>query len=135
METTKIHRLRVLVCGDREWKNYKLLKETILKVNKRNIFGPIECIIEGECRGADIMAREAAKELGIPFEPYPAEWNKYRRPKGKNPAGVIRNQQMLVEGKPNLVIGFHNNIENSRGTKDMLERAKKAGIETRLISE
>lgn len=127
------NRLRVLICGDREWTNYNLIKDVIVKVTKK--YGPIECIIEGECRGADIMAKEAAKELGIPFEPYPADWNKYRRKIGKNPAGMIRNAQMLKEGKPNLVIGFHNNIEKSRGTKNMLELAKKAEIKTILITE
>jgi len=32
---------------------------------------------------------------------------------------------MLDEGQPDLVVYFHDDIENSKGTKDMITRAKK----------
>ena len=35
---------------------------------------------------------------------------------------------MLDEGKPDTVVYFHDNIERSKGTKDMVSRAKKAGL-------
>jgi hypothetical protein len=50
-------------------------------------------------------------------------------------AGPIRNRQMLTEGKPDLVIAFHENIEKSKGTKNMLELAKQAGVATYLFKE
>ena len=56
---------------------------------------------------------------------FPADWNKY----GKA-AGVLRNQQMLDEGHPDLVVYFHKDIENSKGTKDMIIRAIDANIRT-----
>jgi len=40
-------------------------------------------------------------------------------------AGPIRNQQMLDEGKPNLVVAF----PGGRGTADIVRRARAAGIE------
>lgn len=89
----------------------------------------IEVIIEGECRGADIMAREIAEELSIPFEPYPAEWHLYG-----NAAGPYRNTTMLVKGKPDLVAAFHNRIMTSRGTKNMMKQAKEKGVEVRLFT-
>lgn len=46
-------------------------------------------------------------------------------------AGGIRNKQMLNEGKPDLVIAFP--TENSKGTWDMVRRAKRAGIETVVV--
>lgn len=128
--------MRVLICGDRNWTDYQFIKHSINIINqiwsqrwpsKEKEFS-IECIIEGECRGADKMAAFAAGELGIKIEPYPAEWNIH----GKA-AGPIRNQQMLDKGKPDLVIAFHNNIEQSVGTADMIKRAKKAGIETWIL--
>lgn len=58
---------------------------------------------------------------------FPAEWNKY----GKK-AGYIRNAQMLEIGKPDLVLAFWDGV--SRGTKMMIDLAKKAGVEVRIIS-
>jgi hypothetical protein len=40
-------------------------------------------------------------------------------------AGWLRNQQMLDEGKPDLVVAF----SGGRGTADMVRRTKKAGVE------
>ena len=56
---------------------------------------------------------------------FPAEWDKY----GKA-AGVLRNQQMLDEGYPDLVVYFHKDLENSKGTKDMVTRAVDNKIKT-----
>lgn len=114
--------MRILICGDRNWVD----QDTITKALK--LWNPT-VVIEGECRGADILGRESAKQLGIPFIPYPAYWKKIGRG-----AGPIRNQQMLDEGHPDLVLAFHNDIEHSKGTKDMMTRAKLAGIKTILYS-
>jgi len=115
--------MRVLICGDRHWTD----KDAI-----RNVLASLEGVthvIEGEARGADTLARVVAEELGITVLPFPANWTKYGRA-----AGPIRNRQMLDEGKPDLVIGFHNNLTESRGTKNMLEQARKARIQTRLCT-
>ena len=61
---------------------------------------------------------------------FPADWKKYGRA-----AGPIRNKQMLNEGKPDLVLAFHTNIENSKGTKSMIQIAKKSEIKIILIKE
>jgi hypothetical protein len=80
--------------------------------------------------GADTYAREAAKYLGIAWEEYPADWTKY----GGKKAGPIRNKQMLVEGKPNRVIAFHDNIKKSKGTANMLAQARRCGLKPEIIS-
>jgi hypothetical protein len=82
-------------------------------------------VIEGEARGADTFARLCAGVLGIEVLRFPADWEKYGRA-----AGPIRNSQMLKEGNPDVVVGFHHDIEKSKGTRDMLTRAKKAGKAT-----
>jgi len=127
---------RVLICGDREWNNYARILACVRKANQTE---RIDVVIEGECRGADKMGRRAGEEIGLTVEnggilPFPAQWEKYKTGKG-NPAGPIRNQQMLDEGKPTECWAFHNDITNSRGTADMVERARKAGILTYVISE
>jgi hypothetical protein len=74
------------------------------------------------------MGAQAAAQLGIPVLRFPAEWRKY----GHN-AGPLRNIQMLSEGKPTLVFAFHDFIQNSKGTKHMVNAARQAGVPTEII--
>lgn len=87
-----------------------------------------QVVIEGEAKGADTMARNAAIHLGIHVERYPADWEKFGRA-----AGPIRNLKMLMEGKPTHVIAFHDDIGKSKGTKDMINQARKAGLDVLLV--
>lgn len=117
--------MRVLVCGDRHWTDGKVIHATLdhIHAEKR-----IDLVIEGGARGADRIGRRWAVDTGVNFIVYEANWYKYGRA-----AGPIRNTQMLVEGKPDLVVAFHNDIEKSRGTANMLKQAKKAGVKTILF--
>jgi hypothetical protein len=115
---------RILICGDRNWNNLPIIRGRLLREDPATI----DCVIEGEARGADTQAKLAALELGIKVMPFPAQWDKHGRA-----AGPIRNQQMLDEGKPTEVWAFHDDFANSRGTKDMLRRARAAGLKIRLI--
>ena len=59
-------------------------------------------LIHGNARGADRMADAWAWCRGVPREPYEVpqgEWDEL----GKK-AGPLRNQRMLDEGKPDLVV-------------------------------
>lgn len=118
--------MRVLVSGSRDWTNTTLILECL----KALYYDGYDTLIEGEAKGADTIAKNCGRYLGMTVLPFPADWKKYRRA-----AGPIRNQKMLTDGKPDLVIAFHNNITESKGTKDMIERAKKAGIPCYLIRE
>jgi hypothetical protein len=110
--------LRLLVCGDRNWTNKDMMFSVL-----DDMYSEIDTIIEGEQRGADKMAREWANSRDVPFLPFPAKWKEYGKP-----AGPIRNQQMIDEGKPDYVIAFHEKFAASKGTADMIRRARKAGI-------
>jgi hypothetical protein len=114
--------MRVLVCGDRNWFEYNTILQTL------SALGGTHTLIHGAARGADTMASLAATQLRWETKPFPAQWDLY----GKG-AGPIRNQQMLDEGKPDKVIAFHHDIKNSKGTADMVRRAKKAGIPVEVI--
>jgi UDP-N-acetylmuramoylalanine-D-glutamate ligase len=114
--------MRVLICGGREfddWHQFITAMDGISSDRGFSMNQPIY-IIEGGAKGADFCARLYAKYCGWDHEPYPAEWNKY----GKA-AGGIRNQQMLDEGRPDLVVAF----PGGSGTADMVRRAKAAGVE------
>ena len=112
-------RKRILICGDRNYQDWIKVQEYLDTISRTTI------IIHGGARGADSLAGNLATSLKMKVIKFPANWDKY----GKA-AGVLRNQQMLDEGHPDLVVYFHKDIENSKGTKDMLKRATDSGIRT-----
>lgn len=118
--------MKALICGDRNWTNIELIRSWIARLQDWGY----DTIIEGEARGADSIARNEAEKAGMMVLKFPAQWDKYHKS-----AGPIRNKQMLDEGKPNLVVAFHSNIQNSKGTKNMIEQAKKAGVEVILVEK
>ncbi len=73
--------------------------------------------------------RPCVKACEYSFIEYPADWKRYGRA-----AGRIRNALMLEYEKPDLVIAFHEDLSTSRGTLDMLKRAKLAGIASRVVA-
>lgn len=110
--------MRILVCGGRDFDNWDLLSDTLDFESDYAVRGNV--IIQGGAIGADFLARVWAVDRRVSYEEYPADWKKY----GKA-AGPIRNQQMLDEGKPDLVVAFPGGF----GTADMVRRARKAGVE------
>lgn len=119
----------ILATGDRNWPLGLNPVRTILVKYTR----PGDIIIEGECRGIDLMVKHIAKyELGLEVKEYPAEWEKYKHLTlvgRKNPAGPIRNKKMLDENPTiQLVLAFHTNIFQSKGTKNMISQARKKDI-------
>jgi len=124
--------MRILVCGDRNW-----IDRTHMMNILDDTFNSGDTLIYGCCRGADNIAYDILRQYKTPtgdmdinIKPFPADWDKY----GKA-AGPIRNQQMIDEGKPDIVLAFHNNIAKSKGTMDMIKRANAAGIEVRIYAE
>ena len=112
---------RILFCGSRFWTDREAIGGVLKVLPKGSV------IIEGAAPGADTIACEESRRLGFTIEHFPANWKRYGRA-----AGPIRNSQMLKEGKPDVVLAFHENIEASKGTKDMLKQAQKAGLPTFL---
>lgn len=117
--------MRLLICGDRNYGDAdRILRH--LRAHKDSV----EVVIHGAARGADTFAEKAAQQLGIPTLSFPAQWDVY----GKR-AGPLRNTQMLNDGKPTHVWAFHDNIAESKGTKNMIAQATKAGLPVALISK
>lgn len=109
----------ILCCGDRRWKDQSLIRDTLLIYYRA--YSDLT-ILEGDCRGADRMARAAALSLRIAVETIPADWGKYG-----HHAGWIRNRVML-DRKPELVVAFHDFLETSAGTRDCLIEATDRSI-------
>jgi len=110
--------MRILVCGGREYDDWFQFCGWMDAITKKAAPKDIT-IIQGGAKGADFLARVWAKYVRINSEEYPANWKKH----GKG-AGPIRNQKMLDEGKPDVVIAF----PGGTGTADMVERARKAKV-------
>jgi hypothetical protein len=134
--------MKLLITGDREWNDYQSVIDALLDVLKEFEIDPSKItIIHGAARGADCMAAEVAERIGMVVKPYPAHWRHTEQcPKSckemvGRPAGVIRNQKMLNENPDiDLALFFHHDLTNSKGTRDMVNRLKKAGIPTRDAS-
>jgi hypothetical protein len=110
--------MRVLVCGGRDYLDRDRL---FMELDALRLARGVTVVISGCARGADTLGLEWAEARGIEVTRFPADWETHRRA-----AGPIRNQQMLDEGNPDLVIAF----PGGRGTADMVRRATAAGIET-----
>jgi hypothetical protein len=83
----------------------------------------VSLLIHGDAMGADKLAMWWARRRRVPVLGFPISRDEWARWGGS--AGPIRNERMLVEGKPDLVVVFN----GERGTEDMMQRALAAGIE------
>ena len=116
--------LRILVCGGREFTDYAKMDAEISKVlsfgHPVRFGGWPPVFISGAAPGADSLIIDWAARNGFDGEEFPADWAKH----GKS-AGPIRNQQMLDECHPDLVVAF----PGGKGTADMVARARKAKVQ------
>lgn len=112
--------MRVLVRGGRDWRDTEFLYRYLDALHKNT---PINVLIEGNARGVDRIAGYWARHQRIENLKFHADWHEH----GKS-AGAIRNQQMLDEGKPDLVVAF----PGGRGTADMVKRAKATGVQVKF---
>lgn len=111
----------ILVCGSRDFCKgsygpnfvHGILDAALTK------YGRFILVQGEEPNGVDACAREWAKTNKLPHLCVPAEWTKYG-----NAAGPIRNKEMLIIGKPDLVIAFPGN----NGTANMIKQARQANI-------
>jgi hypothetical protein len=118
----KGNQMNIIVCGGRDYNDYQQLSNVLNEVI-RTIDDKVN-IISGMARGADSLAVQYAKEHNIDCIGFPAQWDKY----GLS-AGYRRNEQMLIEGKPNLVIAF----PGGKGTQHMIQITKSHNIPIYII--
>jgi len=122
--------MRILVCGGRDFSDRNFIFKTLAKLyldewnDLVDSSGENLTVIAGKAKGVDTFAEQWAKCSGFNFLGFPALWKLHL-----NSAGPIRNQQMIDEGKPDLVVAF----PGGKGTANMISKAKKAGIPVREI--
>jgi hypothetical protein len=115
----------LLVTGDRNWTNKDLVLTLLKDYRKRGY----RFLLHGDCpTGLDSIAHDCAIALGFIVVPFPADWIRYGLA-----AGPIRNREMLDE-KPDSVLGFHDNILASKGTKDCVFEALRRKVPSKLYN-
>lgn len=110
----------VLVTGGRDFNDREMVKRALDRVTME--FGKPRMLIHGAARGADTLAGEWAVRNDVPVCKCPADWDKYKGRPGKNPAGAIRNSEMLAK-LPEVVVAF----PGGSGTADMVGKVIRAG--------
>jgi hypothetical protein len=112
-------------CGDRYWKTtaaQDIVEHRMLQLRdwcKQHYH--ILCVVEGKAPGIDTISGFIANLRGIDYIEVPALWTS----RGK-PAGSARNR--LMGSISDRVVAFHPNFNDSKGTKNMIEYARKNEI-------
>lgn len=123
--------VRFIIAGGRDFDDRSAF-DVVLEGIRPTICGYTHIeIATGECpSGADKLGREWAMRNEIKYVPLPADWDRYGRG-----AGAMRNRTMAAwaAGGWNFgtLIAFWDG--KSRGTKNMIEEALKAGLEIHVI--
>lgn len=113
--------MKVIIAGGRDFNNYSILFEKCERILK-DVTSEIE-VVNGLAKGADTLGGKFAKEKGYKTKEFPADWTK-----GKI-AGYLRNNQMAKYA--DALIAFWDG--KSKGTKSMIELAKKYNLKIRIL--
>ena len=109
--------MRVIIAGSRDVTAYNTLLSAIEKAKEVGIIPTV--VISGTARGVDQMGEEFANANSILVKRYVAEWDIH----GKK-AGYLRNEVMAANADALIALWD----EKSRGTKHMIDIAKRAGL-------
>lgn len=118
---------RIIIAGSRDFNDFeKLQKEADSVVRKLD--GKVK-IISGSASGADRLGEKYANMHGIDIIRFPANWNLY----GKS-AGPRRNEEMAryASESNGILLAFWDG--KSRGTKNMIENARKYRLSVKVVN-
>jgi len=110
--------MKVLVCGGRMYDDRSCVFRILDALHAEKT---ITLVLHGVADGADMMADAWAFDRKVETLRFPA-W-RYASP-------IARNDAMLREGNPGLVIAF----PGGSGTADMVARARAAGVRVIRVS-
>lgn len=128
--------LRIIVAGGRDFSDFELLFKSVEKIQIDYVdryFDELSrvCIVSGTARGADKLGELYAERVGVHIYRFPADWDTY----GKS-AGYRRNAEMAKfaseDNNVGVLIAFWNG--KSRGTKHMINLAKRYGLKVHVVN-
>ena len=142
MDTTN-KEIRIIIAGGRSFNDYQTLKAESLKAitaivkevtGQSKVKKEYITIVSGSASGADTLGEQFANEFSLNLKCFPANWDRYGRR-----AGYMRNVEMaeFASDKENgmaygALIAFWDG--KSKGTKHMIDTAKKAKMDVHIIS-
>jgi len=113
----------IVVTGDKLFSRSAPIKQRLLKM--RRLYGRLRIINCGGTAGVDAIVRQLCVDFEIPGVSVKANWSK----DGIKLAASLRNQLIIDQYKPRLLLVFHSNLFNaSRGTFDLVKRCYRQGI-------
>ena len=124
--------LRVIIAGSRDFSDYELLKKSAIEIiTKKTMLPDLTRIISGGARGADTLGERFANEMGLEISRFIPDWDGL----GKR-AGYVRNAEMakfaVEDDNDGMLIAFWDG--QSRGTKHMIDLAKRYGLEVHVVN-
>lgn len=125
--------MKILVTGSRSWTTDEHIQKIIDVLSEFTEHEEV-IVVHGACRGVDTLSGVIASELGYKVIEYPVTNDDWKT-QGKR-AGILRNERMYMSERPfDLVIAFHDDLENSRGTKHMTQfvRSIDADVNIRYV--
>lgn len=124
--------LRVIIAGSRDFNDYELLKKSAIEIiTKKTMLPDLTRIVSGGARGADTLGERFANEMGLEISRFIPDWDGL----GKR-AGYVRNAEMakfaVEDDNDGMLIAFWDG--QSRGTKHMIDLAKRYGLEVHVVN-
>src|SRR5687768_13196303 len=94
--------VKTVVCGSRDWDDWDAIRGELERLPGGST------VVVGSGAGAEMIAGALALQLGLHVRAFPADWDW-----DGSAAGAEQNQRMLAEERPDLVLVFHPDLEES----------------------
>ena len=115
--------IKCIIAGSRTFNDYALLKKILAGFFSTMDPKDVE-IVSGTARGADQLGERYAKEHSLTVQRFHAEWNRYGRSAG------YRRNEVMAQYATHLIAFWDG---ESRGTKHMIDLAKKANLSVYVV--
>lgn len=115
--------MRIIITGDRDFLDYERLEQIMLQIMEKYPNETVEIVAGGD-KGAESIGELFALKHYLKVARFPANWRRYG-----SSAGYIRNSDMIdyARQEKGILIAFWDG--KSGGTKNIIQLAKRWGLE------
>ena len=117
--------MNIIIAGSRTFTEYSIISRTVNMILAKWRFNKeFDILYSGCAKGVDTLAIDYAKEKGIKYKEFPANWEIHG-----NDAGPIRNSKMIASADG--LVAFCDG--KSKDTKDIIGKAERKGIKVHIV--